>query len=166
MVSAIANGGNLVQPHLVREYLDSDGNVVETIEGEVVRQVISEETSAFMREGMELVVSEGTGKNAYVAGYRVGGKTGTSEKLPRGNGKYVGSFVGVAPMDDPQIAVFVMIDEYENTALGGGTTAAPTVGNIMADILPYLGVEPQYTAEENRYTYSWWAPPGRRRSSS
>ena len=148
MVSAIANGGNLVQPHLVREYLDSDGNVVETIEGEVVRQVISEETSAFMREGMELVVSEGTGKNAYVAGYRVGGKTGTSEKLPRGNGKYVGSFVGVAPMDDPQIAVFVMIDEYENTALGGGTTAAPTVGNIMADILPYLGVEPQYTAEE------------------
>ena len=75
-----------MQPHLVREYLDSDGNVVETIEGEVVRQVISEETSAFMREGMELVVSEGTGKNAYVAGYRVGGKTGTSEKLPRGNG--------------------------------------------------------------------------------
>lgn len=149
MVCAVVDDGKLKVPHIVKEIVDANGNVKETIGTQVVRQVISEDTSSFMRKAMESVVTVGTAKKAYVAGYRVGGKTGTSEKYPRGNGKYIASFIGVAPMDDPQYAVFIMIDEpIGGASNGGGAAAAPIVARIFEDILPYLGVEPVYTEDE------------------
>lgn len=153
MVSAIVDDGNLKTPHMVRQILNSDGSVRETIAPEIKRQVVSAETSAFMREAMEAVVSEGTGKNAYVAGYRVGGKTATSEILKRKTDeedRYTASFIGVAPMDDPQIAVLVAIHDLpESAPHGGGAMAAPIVGRILNDVLPYLGVEPSYDDSES-----------------
>lgn len=153
MVSAIVDDGNLKTPHMVRQILNSDGSVRETIAPEIKRQVISAETSAFMREAMEAVVSEGTGKNAYVAGYRVGGKTATSEILKRKTDeedRYTASFIGVAPMDDPQIAVLVAIHDLpESAPHGGGAMAAPIVGRILSDVLPYLGVEQSYDDSES-----------------
>ncbi len=149
MVSAIANGGKLMKPHLVKQLVDSNGNVVEEIQPKVVRQVVSEETSKTMCTILESVVSEGGGKNAYLAGYRIAGKTGTSEKQPRGNGKYVASFVGFAPADDPEIVCLVILDQppVGNTYYGG-LIAAPVVKNILEESLQYLGVEPEYTQEE------------------
>lgn len=149
MVAAVCNDGKLVTPHVVREIVDADGNVQETISTEVKRQVISEETSAIMQEYLENVVANGTGQNAYVAGYRIGGKTATSEKQPKSNKNLrIASFIGVAPMDDPQYAVLVMIDEPQTVNKGGGALAAPVVGRIFEDILPYLGVEAVYSEEE------------------
>jgi stage V sporulation protein D (sporulation-specific penicillin-binding protein) len=149
MVAAAVNGGDLVTPHVVREIVDTSGNVKQTIDGEVKRQVISEETSELLSSYLEQVVSEGTGQNAYVAGYRIGGKTATSEKQPRGTDARIASFIGVAPMDDPQYAVLVMIDEPQGTLRGGGAIAAPVVARVFEDILPYLGVEAVYTEEES-----------------
>lgn len=159
MVAAIVDDGSLKTPHLVRQILNPDGSVSETIGTEVKRQVVSAETSAFMRQAMEAVVSEGTGKNAYVAGYRVGGKTATSEiaKKRDKNGlvideedRYTASFIGVAPMDDPQIAVLVAIQDLpESSPHGGGAIAAPIVGRILNDVLPYLGVEQTYDDSES-----------------
>ena len=156
-VSASVNGGYLMQPHLVSEILDGEGNTVEKIEPTVVRQVISEETSAHVCEILEQVVGNpaGTGKNAYVAGYRIGGKTGTSEDVvyeaQTGTKRYIVSFIGVAPMDDPQVAVLVLLKApgpNASTYTSGGQMAAPTVGGIMADILPVLGVQPVYSGDE------------------
>ncbi|MDR3206909.1 MAG: PASTA domain-containing protein [Oscillospiraceae bacterium] len=155
-VSAVANGGNLMKPHLVKGFTDSEGNLVKTVEPETVRQVISAETSKQVCEILESVVSVGGGKNAYVAGYRIGGKTGTSQKRDPDTheymvGRYVTSFVGFAPADDPQVAVLVLLDEPmygpANLRTGGGM-AAPVVGRILSDVLPYLQIEPQYTSEE------------------
>ena len=146
-VSAVVNGGNLMKPTIVKAYTDNNGNIVENFEPEVVRSVISKETSKQMREVLEQVVSEGTGKGAYVNGFRIGGKTGTSEKLPRGSGKYIASFVGFAPADDPQVVCLLLLDEPNAGATGGGAIAAPAVGRILEDVLPYLGYEPQYTDE-------------------
>lgn len=149
MVSAVANGGKLLKPHLVKQLVDSDQNVVEDYKPQLVRQVISEETSKKMCEILETVVSVGGGKNAYLAGYRVAGKTGTSEKQPRGTGKYVASFVGFAPADDPQIVCLVILDQPPAGATYyGGLIAAPVVKNILEESLQYLGVEPKYTQEE------------------
>jgi len=149
MVSAVANGGKLMKPHLIKQLVDENGNVVEEIEPTVVRQVISEKTSRTMCEILESVVSVGGGKNAYLAGYRIAGKTGTSEKQPRGNGKYVASFVGFAPADDPEIACLVILDQPPQGApYYGGIIAAPVVKNILEESLQYLGVEPEYTQEE------------------
>lgn len=159
-VSACVNGGNLMEPYLVREVCDSDGNVVSEIEPTVVRQVISEDTSAEVCKILEAVVGdkqEGTGKNAYVAGYRIGGKTGTStdttKEVGTGEKEYIVSFIGVAPADDPKIAILVLLDNpapQSETGIyvSGGQMAAPTVGKIMADVLPYLGVEAEYTETE------------------
>lgn len=151
-VSAAVNGGYLVTPHVVKEVIDPDGNVTQTFSTEVKRQVISKETSEIMRSLLESVVSGGTGKNAYVKGYRVGGKTGTSEKLntkdEAGNVEKIVSFVGVAPSNDPQVAVLIMLDTPTNRSATGGIVAAPVVGAIMEDILPYLGITPQYTEQE------------------
>jgi len=147
-VSAIVNGGELLRPHIVKEYVDSNGNVVESVEKEVIRKVISEETSQKMRSMLENVVSNGTGRNAYIKGYRVGGKTGTSEKIPRGTDKRIASFIGVAPVDDPQVVCLVMLDEPTSYLKQGGQIAAPVVRKILEDALPYLGVTPQYTQEE------------------
>ena len=149
MVSAVANGGKLVTPHVVREIVDSDGNVQQTVGTEVKRQVISKEISKTMDGYLENVVSQGTGQNAYVAGYRVGGKTATSEKQPKSDKSLrIASFIGLAPMDDPQYAVLVMIDEPQTANKGGGAVAAPVVARIFEDILPYLGVEAIYSDEE------------------
>ncbi len=149
MVSAVANGGKLMKPHLVKQLVDENQNVVEEYEPTVVRQVISEETSNTMRQILESVVSEGGGKNAYLAGYRIAGKTGTSEKQPRGNGKYVASFVGFAPADDPEIVCLVILDQPPvGATYYGGLIAAPVVKNILEESLQYLGVEPEYTQEE------------------
>lgn len=159
MVCAIVDDGKLKKPYVVKEVLGGDGSVKSTNETEVVRQVISEDTSAYMREAMEQVVANGTGKNAYVPGYRVGGKTATSEIQPEydSDGKvldtedrYTASFIGVAPMDDPQIAVLVAINDLPESATHtGGTIAAPVVGRIMEDVLPYIGITPVYDDSES-----------------
>lgn len=152
MVSAIVDDGRLKKPYVVKEVLNADGSVKSTTETTVIRQVISAETSAFMRQAMQEVVQNGTGKNAYVAGYRVGGKTATSELIRPGESenRYTASFIGVAPMDDPQIAVLVAVQNLpESMPHGGGLVAAPVVGRIMEDVLPYIGVTPVYSEEEN-----------------
>ena len=154
-VSALVNGGNLMRPYLVKEYLDSEGNTIERVKPEVVRQVVSKETSDTMRYLMEQVVADGSGRNAQVKGYRIGGKTATSEKIIAGQdtyGKYVVSFVAIAPADAPQIALLVLLDtptgDIPVNLRSGGYIAAPLAGKILADIMPYLGMEPQYTGEE------------------
>ncbi|MBR2716168.1 MAG: PASTA domain-containing protein [Oscillospiraceae bacterium] len=145
-VSAAVNGGHLMKPYVVKQVIAEDGTVVSNTSPTEVRQVISEETSRIVCDIIETVVSSpsGTGKNASVAGYRVGGKTGTSEKVGQASDEYMVSFIGVAPMDDPQVAVLVILDSPDPTSgiyISGGGMVAPTVGNILADILPYLGVE-------------------------
>lgn len=152
-VSAIVNDGNLMQPRLVKAYTDNKGNVTEKVEPVKVRQVISEETSKQMREIMQSVVTEGGGKIAYLPGYRLGGKTGTAQKVVNGSyaqGKYVCSFVGVAPADDPKIAVLAIVDEPMGVPAFGSTTAGPIIKEVMNNSLKYLGVEPKYTDEEKK----------------
>ena len=149
-VSAIANGGKLMTPRIVSQLVDNEGNVVKTIEPEVKRQVISESTANTILELMEEVVSEGTGSNAYVPGFRVAGKTGTAQKIVDGRyapGKYIGSFVAVAPADDPKVAVLVIVDEPEGIYYGG-SVAAPVAGQLIEETLNYLEVKPEYTEEE------------------
>lgn len=148
-VSAAVNGGELMQPYIVKQVRDSDGNVVSTTQPTVKRQVVSAETSATIRTLVEGVVDGGSGRYAAIPGYRIGGKTGTSEKLDETNSrKNILSFVGFAPMEDPQYAVLVMLDEPILDNVFGSTIAAPVVGAIMQDMLPYVGLEPTYTAEE------------------
>ena len=152
-VSAIVNDGNLMQPRLVKAYTDNKGNITEEVEPVKVRQVISKETSAQMREIMESVVTEGGGKIAYLPGYRLGGKTGTAQKVVNGSyaqGKYVCSFVGVAPADDPKIAVLAIVDEPTGVAAFGSQTGGPIIKEVMNNCLKYLGVEPRYTEEEKK----------------
>lgn len=146
-VSAVANGGKLMQPYVVAKKLDQDGNTVFETTPTVKRQVVSESTCETVLSMMEGVVSEGTGKNAYVPGYRVAGKTGTSEKLTV-DGEYIASFVGCAPADDPRVAVLIVIDEPQGASHGGGAIAAPVAANVIEQTLKYLNVEPVYTDEE------------------
>ena len=153
-VSSVANKGKLLRPFIVKKYIDDDGNVLKEFKTEVVRQVISEETSKLLCQVLENVVTDGSGKSAFVKGYHIAGKTGTSEKQPRGNGKYVASFVGFAPANDPQIACLVMLDEPEGGQYMGGIIAAPVVKRIMEDCLRYLGVEPDLTEEEKEHEYT------------
>jgi stage V sporulation protein D (sporulation-specific penicillin-binding protein) len=150
-VSAVANGGKLVQPHSVKEEMDSSGNVVKTFGTTVKRQVISAESSKRMCSIMENEVNNGTGRNAYVAGYRIGGKTGTSQKLDEKNSKsLITSFVGIAPADDPQYALLIMCDDPHASVIFASTTAAPAASKVFSEILPYLGVEAKYTAQEEK----------------
>lgn len=150
-ISAVANGGKLMTPYLVSKELDADGNTVKETEPTVRRQVISESTAKIISDCMEQVVSTGTGKNAYVAGYHVAGKTGTSEKLNENKNsdteKYIASFCGFAPANDPEIAVIVIVDEPVGEH-GGGAVAAPIAGDIFEQTLTYLGVEHSYTNDE------------------
>ncbi len=147
-ISSVINGGNLMKPQIVKEIRNRSG-IVKSFYPEVVNRVISAETSATMRNILESVVNDpkGTGKNAYIKGYRVGGKTGTSEK-GRNNNKRIASFVGFAPADDPQLICLVMFDEPQVANKYGGTIAAPVVGAILEESLEYMGVERQYTEEE------------------
>lgn len=152
-ISAAVNGGYLYQPHVVKQVQDSDGNVKQTVNSTLVRQVISEDTSKALCNYLEGVVSEGTGKNAYVPGYRIGGKTGTAEKTDIGTKegeakKYICSFCGIAPADNPQIAILMLIDEPGVDSPYGGTLVAPSVGKMFEEILPYLGVSANYTDSE------------------
>lgn len=150
-VSAIANGGKLMEPRIVKELVDAEGNVVHRFEETFVRQVISEKTSKQMLEIMEVVVKDGGASAAYVPGYRVGGKTGTAQKPKDGvyaSGLYVSSFVGVAPVDDPRIAVLVIIDEPAGYSHYGSVTAAPAAKEILEETLRYLDIQPSYTEEE------------------
>lgn len=145
-ISAVVNGGYLLEPYVVSEIVDSEGNVVQQNARTVVRQVISEETSATMRQIIESVVTEGTAKNGSVVGYRIGGKTGTADK---GNtGEVVLSFMCFAPADDPKYIMLLTLDSPTGEGRGGGGTVAPYASRIMGEILPYLGVEPSYSAEE------------------
>lgn len=148
---AIANGGNLMKPMLVKQISDSNGNIIQKFEPQVIRKVISEETSRTVRTILEGVVSEGTGKNAYVSGYRIAGKTGTSETLQtESEGRYVVSFAAIAPADKPEIVVLVVLDhpQVEMHLRSGGILAAPVAGKLCEDILEYLQVERQYSEED------------------
>ena len=145
---ACVNGGYLYTPYLVEEITDQDGNVVSKHDSTPIRQVVSEETSALVRDIMEYEVTSGTGKNGQVAGYRIGGKTGTADKV---GGGVIVSFVCFAPADDPQVMMLLTLDEpskWTGTYVSGGNMVAPVASSVMGEILPYLGIEPSYTAEE------------------
>ena len=146
--AACVNGGYLREPYLVDRIVDAEGNVVYQHDNTPIRQVISEETSATVRGILEYVVSEGTGKNGKVAGYRIGGKTGTADKV---GGNVIVSFVCFAPADDPQVIMLLTLDEPDRetgTYVSGGNMVAPVASEVMAELLPYLGIEPTYSAEE------------------
>ena len=151
--AACINGGYLYEPYIVDQVLDEDGNVLSQHDTTPVRQVISEETSAIVREALEYVVSSGSGKNGQVAGYRIGGKTGTADKTGtrKTTREVVVSFMCFAPADDPQYIMLLTMDtpsRNTGTAVYGGTMVAPTASQIMGEILPALGIEPDYSAEE------------------
>lgn len=156
--SAVINGGSLYQPYVVQKVTDSSGTVVKETESSLVRQVVSEQTSQRARTILETVVSQGGGKNAYQAGYRIGGKTGSAETLE--DGRTIVSFMGFAPADDPQVIVLMAYDTPQEASPGssystsgdyisGGAMAAPRAGELIAQILDYMGVEKQYTTEES-----------------
>jgi stage V sporulation protein D (sporulation-specific penicillin-binding protein) len=153
-ITAVANGGYLMTPHLLKEIVDDDGNVVQSYEPEVVRQIVSTATCEHITEILEEgVATDGAAKNAYVKGYRVAAKTGTSEKKDEfdeeGNTPYrVGSTVAYAPADDPKISALIVVDKPMESVPYGGVVAAPYISSLLSYVLPYMGVEPQYTAEE------------------
>lgn len=152
--AAVANGGKLVQPHMVKQILDSDGNIVQSIGTTVKRQVISEEVSAEMCQMLQTNATIGSGKNGYVAGYRVGGKTGTSEKIADDNASdssqetYIASYLGFAPADHPEVVMLVYCDNPQGPSYYGSYVSAPIFRDVMEEVLPYLGIERQYTEEE------------------
>ncbi len=146
-ISAIANGGKLMTPYLVQKQLDANGNVIKETQPTVRRQVISEQTARTVADMMEAVVSSGTGKNAYVAGYRVAGKTGTSQKIGTAKGEYVASFGCFAPADDPEIAMLIIVDEPVGQ-INGGQICTPVAAQVIEKTLEYMGVERQYTEKE------------------
>ncbi|KKM12277.1 stage V sporulation protein D [Clostridiales bacterium PH28_bin88] len=152
--AAVGNGGMLMRPHLVKEIRDSEGKLIQEFKPEVVRQVISSETASEVTSILERVVSRGTGQRAYIQGYRVGGKTGTAQKVENGKyvqGRYVASFLGMAPVNDPRLVVLVVIDEPQGIYYGG-TVAAPLFKSVMEDSLRYLNVPPQYNPETDPVT--------------
>ena len=146
MVTALAaevNGGYLMQPTLVKSMTNVDTGEVITTEPKSVRQVISSQTSDKIKDMMHSVVTDGTGKNAAVKGYTVGGKSGTSEPIAADKSAgYVASFAAISPVDDPQIVILVTLYKPTNTSHSGGTVSAPVVSNILSEVLPYLGIEP------------------------
>ena len=147
--SAVINGGNIVTPHFGVQVKNTEGNTVKTFRYEGATGVVSKETSDTMKELLEAVVADGTGKRAYLPGFKIGGKTATSEKLPRSSNKYISSFVGFAPADNPQVIAVVLIDEPTGIYYGG-TIAAPVIAEVFDNVLPYLGVEPKYTEAETK----------------
>lgn len=149
-VSSIINGGNRITPHFGVKAVNEDGDVIHTFEYPVQKGIVSEETSETMRFILEKVVSEGSGKKAKLDGYKIGGKTATSEKLPRSLKRYISSFIGFAPADNPQVIALITIDEPIGIYYGG-TIAAPVVADIFKNILPYLGIEPEQ--EESAATF-------------
>lgn len=151
--SAVVNGGNLVTPHFGVYTTDENNNITEVLKYETKTEAVSETTSETMKELLEAVVAEGTGHRAYIAGYSIGGKTATSEKLPRSENRYISSFLGFSPADDPQVMTLILIDEPQGIYYGG-TIAAPVIGEIYDNILPYLGIYKDENAEETTQTIS------------
>ncbi|MFD0672017.1 stage V sporulation protein D [Cohnella sp. GCM10027633] len=155
-VSAVINGGKLYKPYVSKAWIQPDtGMILEEGKPQLVRQVISEETSKKVREALEKVVAQGTGRNAFLDGYRVGGKTGTAQKVVNGRyspNEHIVSFIGFAPADDPKLIVYVAIDNPRGIQFGG-IVAAPVVHNIMADALPYMGIEPRKKQVEKEFKY-------------
>lgn len=145
--SAIINGGTLVTPHFGVEIKNAEGTTIKTLTYETKSQAVSKETSETMKMLLEAVVADGSGKKAYLPGFRIGGKTATSEKLPRRSGKYISSFLGFAPAQDPKVIALLMIDEPVGIYYGG-TVAAPVVAEVLENVLPYLGIEPAYSEQE------------------
>ncbi len=145
--SAIINGGQLITPHVGMRVLDDEGNVVEEFMYDKGEQVITEATSSLMGEILESVVFNGTGNRTYLPGYRVGGKTATSEKLPRRQGKYISSFLAFAPAEDPKVVALVLIDEPKG-AYYGGQVAGPVMKELLTNALPMLGIAPDYNEQE------------------
>ena len=145
--SAVVNGGNLVTPHFGVYTTDENNNVTEVLKYETKTGAVSTATSETMKGLLEAVVAEGTGHRAYIAGYSIGGKTATSEKLPRSENRYISSFLGFSPADNPQVMTLILIDEPQGIYYGG-TIAAPVVGEIYDNILPYLGIYKDENAEE------------------
>lgn len=154
--AAVSNGGYVVQPYVVDKVIDSNGNIVSTHEPVIKRQVISETTSQYINTMLEATAGQGgTAHNVYISGYRIGAKTGTSEKVAElaatGEKKYIASFAAVAPADDPEIAILVLFDEPNNPAShGGGTIVAPVVRNVLSEVLPYLGIDTIYSEDDVR----------------
>ena len=146
-VSALVNGGRRVTPHFGMEVLSAEGKKVKTFRYNAKKHIVSEKTSQTMRELLESVVAEGSGKNAYVEGYRIGGKTATSQTLPRSAHKYISSFLGFAPANDPQVLTVCIVHDPQGIYYGG-TVCAPVVKNIFANILPYLGIERELQEEQ------------------
>ena len=140
MASSVVNGGRRITPHFGVAVQDRDGNVLKELAYEVKEGIISEEVSEQMRGILEKVVSEGGGKKAYIEGYRIGGKTATSQTLPRSAHKYISSFLGFAPADNPQVLALCIVHNPQGIYYGG-TVCAPVVRNIFENILPYLGIE-------------------------
>ena len=137
---SLINGGNYYEPHVVKQIQDENGNVTENIDPVLVKKTISEETSEVIKDYMLGVVQEGTGSSAAVEGYDIGGKTGTAEKLPRGNGKYLVSFIGYAPQENPEVVVYVVVDEPNVAAQASSSYATELASGIMSEIFPYLGI--------------------------
>jgi stage V sporulation protein D (sporulation-specific penicillin-binding protein) len=145
--SAVVNGGKLVTPHFGVDIRSSDGTRITKLEYPTTENVVSKETSETMKQLLEAVVADGTGKRAYLPGFRIGGKTATSEKLPRSSNKYISSFIGFAPANDPKVIALVLIDEPTGIYYGG-TIAAPVIAELFDNILPYLGIEESYSESE------------------
>lgn len=157
--SAIVNGGTLVTPHFGVSITNPETGVEKKIEYKQTKGVIKKETSDTMKQLLEAVVAEGSGIKAYIPGYRVGGKTATSEKLPRGTGKYISSFIGFAPANDPKVIAIVLIDEPVGIYYGG-TIAAPVIADVFKNVLPYLGIEENYSeAEVKKYSIGSFQVP-------
>jgi len=147
--SATVNGGNLITPHFGTKLVDNSGSTVKTFEYETGPQVISKETSDTMKSILQSVVYARTGNKTYIPGYRVGGKTATSEKLPRRSGKYISSFLAFAPAENPTVMALVLIDEPQG-GYYGGAVAGPVMKELLENTLPYLNIKPEYSADESK----------------
>ena len=137
---SVVNGGYYYQPHVVKQVLDADGNLVENYDKILVRRTISQETSDQMKQILKEVVEEGTGKKAIVEGYEIGGKTGTAEKLPRGNGKYILSFIGFSPVTDPEVVIYCVVDEPGAEDQASSAAGTLLFNKIAEELLPYMNI--------------------------
>ena len=156
-VCACVNGGTLYKPYLVDKIIDNySDDIIYEKKPEALRKVISEDTSKKVRDALETVVTDGGGKNAYIDGYRIGGKTGTAQKAVNGSyvdGGYILSFIGIAPIDDPEIVLYVAMDNPKNCVQYGGTTVAPIARKMLVDILPSMGIEKVSSQRQKAYTF-------------
>ncbi len=146
-ISSVINGGELITPHFGTKIVDENGNVIEELKYKKGERTVSKETSEQMKSILESVVAEGTGNKTYIPGFRIGGKTATSEKLPRKSGKYIASFCAFSPAENPQVIALVLVDEPQGVYYGG-QVAGPVMKELLENVLPYLGIEPEYTEEE------------------